>query len=137
MDRTWVLLAGLAQLGLVAMGSQVPRVLRWKEDLARLGPSNRRLFWVYGAFIMGSNVGFGALSLAYAADIAAGKGVAGGFALFLGLYWAARLATQYFVFNTPDWPEQGRRPLAKHGLGFVFLLMSLVYLAAFVRGRLA
>jgi hypothetical protein len=137
MDKTWVLLAGLAHLGLVAVGTQVPRVLRWKEDLARLGPSNRRLFWVYGAFIMGSNVGFGALSLVYAADIAAGKGVAGGFALFLGLYWVARLATQYLVFNTPDWPEQGRQPLAKHGMGLVFLLMSLVYLASFAQGRLA
>jgi hypothetical protein len=137
MDRTWVLLAGLAHLGLVAVGSQVPRVLRWKEDLARLGPSNRRLFWVYGAFIMGSNVGFGVLSLVYAADIAAGKGVAGGFALFLGLYWVARLATQYFVFNAPDWPKEGRHPAAKHGLGFLFFLMSLVYLAAFVQGRLA
>ena len=137
MDKTWIVLAGLAQFGMVAVGSQVPRVFRWKEDLARLGPANRRLFWVYGAFIVLANVGFGALSLAYAGEIAAGKGMAGGFALFAGLYWIARLAVQYLAFDTPDWPAEGRKPLAKHGLGLVVLLMAGVYLAAFVAGRIA
>jgi hypothetical protein len=137
MDKSWVVLAGLAHFGLVAVGSQVPRVFHWKEDLARLGPANRRLFWVYGLFIVLANVGFGAISLAYAEEIAAGRGLAGGFALFAGLYWAARLAVQYLAFDTPDWPVQGRKPLARHGLGLVVLLMSGVYLAAFVAGRLA
>ena len=105
--------------------------------IARLGPANRRLFWVYGLFIVMANVGFGVLSLAYSAEIAAGKGLAGGFALFTGLYWAARLAVQYLAFDTPDWPREGRQPLAKHGLGLVVLLMSGVYLAAFVAGRLS
>ena len=137
MDKTWVVLAGLAHLGLVAVGTQVPRAFRWKEQLSRLGAANRRLFWVYGVFIVLANVGFGALSLVYASDIAAGKGVAGGFALFLSVYWLARLATQYLVFTTPDFPEEGRRPLVKHGFGILFLLMSGVYLAAFVMGRVA
>jgi len=137
MDKIGVILAGLAHFGLVAVGSQVPRVFRWNEELRRLGPANRRLFWVYGIFIVLANLGFGALSLAYAGEIAAGKGAAGGFALFAGLYWAARLGVQLFAFNTPDWPAEGRRPLANVGLGVVVLLMSVVYLAAFVRGRLS
>jgi len=137
MEKMLVILAGLAHFGLVAVGSQVPRAFRWKEDLARLGPSNRRLFWVYGIFIVLSNIGFGALSLAYAEELAAGKGAAGGLALFLGLYWIARLITQYVAFNTPDWPVEGRHPVAKHGLGLLFLAMSAVYLAAFAHGRFA
>lgn len=137
MEKMLVVLAGLAHFGLVAVGSQVPRAFRWKEDLARLGASNRRLFWVYGIFIVLSNVGFGALSLAYADELAAGKGAAGGLALFLGLYWVARLITQYAAFNTADWPVEGRHPVAKHGLGLLFLLMSAVYLGAFAHGRFA
>lgn len=137
MNRTWIMLAGLAHLGLVAVGSQVPRAFRWKEELARLGPANRRLFWVYGVFIVLANIGFGALSMAYAGEVAAGRGVAGGFALFLGVYWTARLVTQYAVFSTPDFPEEGRRPLVKHGMGLLFLLMSAVYYAAFIQGRLS
>jgi len=134
MDVRWVIGAGLAHLGLAAVGLRVPRAFRWDEELSRVGPSNRRLLWVYGGFILGSNVGFGALSLVYPGEIARGKGVAGGLALFLGCYWAARLATQYLAFDLPDWPREGRHPLAKHGLGAVFLLLSGVYLAAFARG---
>ena len=134
MAKTLLILAGLAHLGLVAVGFQVPRLFGWKEDLARLCPRNRRLFWVYGAFIVLANLGFGALSLVYAGEIAAGKGAAGGFALFVALYWAARLAVQYAAFDTPDWPQEARRPLAKHGLGSLFLAMTLVYLLAFAQG---
>ena len=137
MERGSMILAGLAQLGMVGVGLQVPRVFGWREDLPRLRASNRRLFWVYGTFIVLANVGFGALSIAYAGELAAGRGVAGGVDLFLGLYWAARLVVQYAAFDTPDWPVEGRRPLAKHGLGLVVLAVSLVYVAAFVRGRFA
>lgn len=136
MEKMLVVLAGLAHFGLVAVGSQVPRAFRWKEDLARLGASNRRLFWVYGIFIVLANIGFGALSVACPGEIARGKGVAGGFALLAGLYWLARLAVQYLAFDTADWPAQARNPVAKHGLGLVILLMSAVYLAAFARGVL-
>lgn len=137
MNATWIVLAGLAHLGLVGVGSQVPRAFGWKTALRALGPANRRLFWVYGFFIVLANVGFGALSLAFAPEIAAGRGLAGGFALFLGAYWTARLVTQYAVFTTPDFPPEGRRPLVKHGMGLLFLGMAAVYTAAFVQGRLA
>jgi hypothetical protein len=134
MEKTWVTLAGLAHFGLVAVGSQVPRVFRFRETLAPLAPAPRRLIWSWGAFIVLANLGFGALSLAYAAEIGQGRGLAGGFALFIGLYWAARLVVQYGAFNTPDWPKDGGR-LAKHGLGLLFLVLALVYLAAFAAGR--
>lgn len=134
MERWTLILAGLAQFGMVGVGLQVPRVFGWKEDLARLRPSNRRLFWVYGIFIVLANLGFGALTIAHAGEIAAGKGAAGGFALFAGLYWLARLGVQYAAFDTPDWPAEGRRPLAKHGLGLVVAAIAAAYLLAFVRG---
>jgi hypothetical protein len=135
MEKMLVVLAGLAHFGLVAVGSQVPRVFRLREVLAPLGAGTRRLIWTWGAFIVVANVGFGALSLAYAGEIAAGKGLAGGFALFIGLYWLARLGCQYGAFNTEDWPKEGGA-VAKHALGLLFLAMALVYFAAFAAGRL-
>jgi len=134
MERWSVVLAGAAQLGLVAVGLRVPGVFGWKEDLARLRPANRRLFWVYGAFIVLANVGFGTLSLAYPGEIAAGRGAAGGLALFLGLYWAARLGVEGLAFDTPDWPAVARRPAVKLGLTVLFLALSGTYLACFFRG---
>jgi hypothetical protein len=136
METGSVVLAGMAQWGLVLVGVHVPRVFGWKEDLARLWPRNRRLFWVYGLFTALSNLGFGALSLVYPREIARGKGVAGGLALFLGLYWVARLGVQYGAFNTSDWPREGRSALGRHGMGAVFFLLALVYLGAFGRGLL-
>jgi hypothetical protein len=135
MEKTLVILAGLAHFGLVAVGSQVPRVFRFPETLAPLGAASRRLIWTWGGFIVLANLGFGALSLAYAGDIAAGKGIAGGFAFFIGVYWLARLGCQYFAFNTEDWPKEGGA-VGKHGLGALFLAMALVYFAAFAAGRM-
>ncbi len=126
--------AGLAQFGMVVVGLRVPRALGWKEDLAKLRPMNRRLFWVYGAFIAGTNAGFGAISMAFPGEIAAGRGLAGAFALLVGLYWAARLAVQAFVFDAADGPAGAEGWLARYGLGLVILLLSAVYLAAFARG---
>jgi hypothetical protein len=135
MEKTWVILAGLAHFGLVAVGSQVPRVFKFREALGPLSAALRHLIWTWGAFIVVANIGFGALSLLYAQEIAAGKGLAGGFALFIGLYWLARLGCQYAAFATPDWPRDGGA-LAKHGLGALFLAMTLVYLGAFAAGRM-
>ena len=129
-----MILAGLAHFGLVAVGSQVPRVFRLRETISPLAPAARRLIWTWGAFIVLANIGFGALSLAYAGELARGKGFAGGFALFIAIYWGTRLACQYGAFNTPDWPREGGA-LAKHGLGLLFLALTLVYLAAFAAGR--
>jgi hypothetical protein len=137
MWETAVILGGLAHLGMVGVGLRVPGTFGWKEDLPRLRPANRRLFWVYGAFIVLANLGFAALSLAYPSEIAAGKGMAGGFALFVGLYWTARLAVQYLAFDTEDWPAAARRPLARHGLALAILALVIAYGGCFVRGLLA
>ena len=131
MGTTLVALSGLAHLGLVLVGTQVPRVMRWDEELPRLGRANRQLFWVYGAFIVGANLGFGALSLLYARDIADGRGLAGGFALFLALYWTARLCVQLLVFRGSAWPRQARRPVVAVAFTLLFLAMTAVYGAAF------
>jgi hypothetical protein len=136
MEKTLLVLAGLAHFGLVAVGSQVPRVFRFREALAAVGPARRHLIWTWGAFILLANVGFGALSVAYADELAAGRGLAGGLALFLGLYWTARLACQYSAFRTPDWPQDGG-PLVRHGLGLLFLVLAAVYFGAFAAGRRA
>ena len=129
-----MILAGLAHFGMVAVGVGVPRAFGWSEDLAKLRPANRKLFWVYGAFIVLANLGFGGVTLACPAEIAEGRGAAGAFALMVGLYWTARLAVQVFVFTGADFPPEARRPLAKYGLGLVILLMAGVYLASFARG---
>jgi len=61
--KTLILLAGAGQL-LLAVGSlAIPRMLQWREKLAGLDPLLRRLFWVYAAYIFGTNIALGLVSV--------------------------------------------------------------------------
>ena len=44
--------AGVGQLALVAASLAIPRALRWPEDLARLRPLTRQVFWTYAGYNM-------------------------------------------------------------------------------------
>ena len=50
--RTWLLLGGLLHFVVLIASALTPRVLDWRANLATLHPFLRRLFWVYGGFIV-------------------------------------------------------------------------------------
>jgi hypothetical protein len=56
-------LAGIGHFIVLGAGFQVPFRLKWKQDLAKLMPFNRKLMWTYGSFTVGSIIGFGVLTL--------------------------------------------------------------------------
>jgi hypothetical protein len=125
---TLLLVVGLGQLALVVASLFLPRVLRWREQLAALQPLTRRIFWVYAAYILGTNVCLGALT-AFAPQLLMERTplarlVAG----YAGLYWGARLVIQFVWF----------RGAAPKGLGYAladgavttgFALCTAVYVA--------
>jgi hypothetical protein len=57
-----IIAAGIGRLGLVAVSLAIPRALRWPEDLAKLRPLTRQVFWVYAAYIWCTNLAFGLIS---------------------------------------------------------------------------
>jgi hypothetical protein len=67
--------------------------------LQQVDALSRQLIWVHGAFIVLVIVGFGLLSIFFAGDLAVGTPLASGVCAFVGLFWAARLAVQFFVFD--------------------------------------
>jgi len=91
--------AGAGHFGILAASAMVPRMLDWRGSLARIHPFMRRLFWVYGGFIVLTIIGLGTLTLLHAPAIAAGEPVARSLAAFTGLFWLARLGVQWFVFD--------------------------------------
>jgi hypothetical protein len=124
---TWIWLGGWVQLAIVAAAVWAPVILDWRQKLSPLDAFMRRLFWVYAAFIMGVNVAFGVLSVTQAAVLAGETTLARMLCGFIGLYWLARLAVQFFVFN--------QRPPHLHSgwlitLGYHCLTVAFVYLAA-------
>jgi hypothetical protein len=118
-------LAGIGHFCVLIASFQVPSRLHWKEDLRKLTSFNRKLMWVHGAFAVLTIIAFGTLTLELHGEMLRGDRAALGVALFIGVYWALRIAVDFFYYDHTDWPS---------GPGFVaghILLTSLfTYLTA-------
>ncbi len=95
--------------------------------LRKLDPLLRQLIWVHGAFIVLVIVGFGIISLGFAAPLAGGTPLARGVCLFIGLFWTARLGMQFFVFDARPFLKTALLKVGYHGLTIVFLYNAVVY----------
>lgn len=120
-----VRLGGLVHLAIAAASLAVPSLLDWRGRLAVLDPFHRRLFWVYAAFILYVNLGFGVLSLLAAHALAAGVGLGRPLSAFIALYWLLRLGVQLAVFDHREVANGRLARLGYHALtgGFVFLIV--------------
>lgn len=97
-------LAGVGHFCILLASFQVPSRLKWKEELARLSPLNRKLMWVYGAFTVLTIVAFGTLTLSLREEMLAGEKAATALAAFIAIYWFARIGVELFCFEPSDWP---------------------------------
>ena len=124
----WLLLAaGAGHFGILFASALVPRVLDWNGQLARLHPFLRRLFWVYGAFIVMIIVGFGSLTLLNAGAMAAGEPAARSLCAFIAIFWLARLAVQGFVFDARPFLTNFWLVAGYHLLTAAFIALVCVY----------
>jgi hypothetical protein len=53
---------GMDQLILVAASLAIPRALVWPQDVAKLRPLTRQVFWNYAGYIWATNLCFGLVS---------------------------------------------------------------------------
>ena len=122
-----LLIAGLLHFAILTASALVPRVLDWRANLATLHPFLRRLFWVYGVFIVLIIIGFGTLTLLDARAIAAGDPVARSLAAFIAVFWLARLAVQLFVFDARPFLTNWFIRAGYHGLTLAFIYFAAIY----------
>jgi hypothetical protein len=123
----FIFIAGLLHFGILLASALVPKVLDWRESLQHLDPLFRQLVWVHGAFIVLVIVGFGLLSVVFAAELASGTRLARGVCSFIAFFWGARLAVQFFVFDPKPHLTSMFLKLGYHGLTIVFLYLVVVY----------
>jgi len=129
----WALrLAGAGQLVLVAASPAIPRVLRWKEELGVLPLLLRRMFWVYAIYICFTHLCFGLVSVLAPGWLLDGSGLAAGVCGFAGMWWGVRLGLHVKGFETKGLADDGWKRWAKHGLGLLFLGLTVVYVWALV-----
>lgn len=124
-----VLTAGLGQLVLVAASLAIPRVLRWPEDVARLRPLTRQVFWTYAAYIWFTNMAFGLVSTFGRRWLLDGRPLAGAVCAFIATYWGARVVIQFVYFDRTDAPRGPPYAVAEAALVALFVFLTLVYAA--------
>jgi len=120
----WV--AGGLQLAIAAANLPLARVLRFREEHARLSPLVRQVHEVHHVYLMGVLVLFAAVSLAFPHELTRsplGRFLAGAISIF----WGARVLVQRFLY------ERGalrRHPVADWSCTLVFAGLAATYAAA-------
>lgn len=122
-----IVAAGIAQLGIVAASTAIPRILRWPEDLEKLRPLTRQVFWVYAGYIWCTNLAFGILSVASPRWLSEATPLSGVVSAYIAAYWGARLLIQFAYFDRSDMPRGAIFRVGEVVLVGLFLLLALVY----------
>ena len=125
--ETYLKIGGLLHFGILLGSAMVPKALDWRTNLAMLHPFIRRLFWVYGVFIVLVIISFGALTLRFSNEMIAGSPFARGVCLFIAIFWLARVMVQFFVFDARPFLTNWFYKIGYHGLTVVFIYFTLIY----------
>lgn len=121
-----VCIAGIGQLTLAASSLAIPRVLGWREQVARLDPLTAQVFWTYSAYILGINVFFGLLSTVAPGCLTDGSPLARILCGFIALYWGVRLLIQLLAYRATR-PKGRFFDLVHTGFTLLFLYLVAIY----------
>jgi hypothetical protein len=125
---TLILIAGICHFGILIASALTPKVLDWRNELRKLNPLSRHMIWTHGAFIVLTILAFGTISVSLPEQISAGTPLARAIAAFIGIFWLARLAIQFFLFDARPYLTTKFLTLGYHGLTIVFTYLAAVYL---------
>lgn len=117
----------IAHFCILIASYNVPKQLKWHEDFAVLSRFNRKIFWTYGAFIVGVIVSFGLLTGFLHEELFRGERAAVGLSLFIGALWAARVVTDFFYFDHDDWPHGWQFEAGHVMLTFTFVCLAVLF----------
>ena len=128
--KTWLIIGGLLHLVVLIASALTPRVLDWRTSLAALHPFLRRLFWVYGCFIVLVIISFGVLTLLHANELASGATLSRSVCAMIAIFWLARLGVQFFVFDARPFLTTTSLRVGYHGLTLLFTALVFIYACA-------
>lgn len=125
--RMLVMLAGAGQLALAAASLTIPRVLRWRDETAKLRPLTGQVFWTYAVYIWGTNVSLGLLSLLAPSWLLVPEPLARAVTGYITLYWGGRLVVQFTYFDRASRPPGVVFKLAEVGMVVLFAYLTVLY----------
>jgi hypothetical protein len=120
-------IAAAVQLLILIASASTPRVLDWRKNLAVLHPFLRKLFWVYGVFVVMVIIAFAVLTFRHADAMAAREPVARSLCLFIAIFWGARLLVQFAIFDARPFLTNWFYKTGFHALTIIFAFLTFVY----------
>ena len=120
-------LAAAVQLLILIASASIPRALDWRKNLALLHPFLRKLFWVYGVFVVMVIIAFAVLTFRHADAMAAREPVARSLCLFIAIFWGARLLVQFAIFDARPFLTNWFYKTGFHALTIIFAFLTFVY----------
>ena len=119
--------AALGHLAVLIVSVQVPARLGWKQDLMKLTRFNRKIFWVYGFYILLCIVSFATLTWRLHDEFLRGDMAARWMAGFIAIFWTFRVLIDFVWYDQRDWPR-GNALVAGHALATsLFCCLATVY----------
>ena len=128
--KTWLIIGGLLHFVVLIASALTPRVLDWRTNLATLPSFLRRLFWVYGCFIVLVITSFGSVTLLHAEALASGAALPRSVCAMIAIFWLARLGVQFFVFDARPFLTTTLLRAGYHGLTLLFTALVVIYSCA-------
>lgn len=122
-----VLLAGIGQLSIVIGSLRIPHVLRWSDDVAKLRPLTRQVFWTYAGYIWATNLSFALISTLAPKWLLDGSPLAAAVTGFIAMYWGVRIVIQFVYFDRSDAPSGMIYHVAEVVLVGLFVFFTATY----------
>ncbi len=125
--ETLIMISGVLQLGTLLASAQVPKELKFREELPKVNPLLRHWILTAGGYIVLNLTAFGILSLLFAKELASGQSLARGVCGFISVFWGIRLIIQLFVFDAKPYLRNWFLTIGYHALTIVFTWHTVVY----------
>lgn len=122
-------IAGLGQIGIALVSLFIPYYLNWKEEMSRVSPITREVFWIWGAYMVTTHFCFGLLSLFGTKLLLTQLGHL--VCAFISTWWGVRFILQFTVM------DRSIRPDTYCGIFTEVLMVCAFFFVAVVYGLAA
>lgn len=93
----WI--AGLVQIVIALANFTLPGKLNYRENLGRVSPIIRQIFFVHSGYIVGILLLFAAVSIGFASELASGVGLGHFLTSAMALFWVLRVPLQLMYYD--------------------------------------
>jgi hypothetical protein len=122
-----IFISGVLHLATLLGSAQVPKELKFKDELPKVAPLLRQWILVAGLYIVINLVAFGVIALSFSRTLASGEPLARAFCAYVACFWAIRLVIQFGFFDAKPYLRNRFLTIGYHGLTCVFCWHTVVF----------